>query len=71
MNVDYYKINVTRDKWEGMHDPAVLRALQALPSEKIIFSHCDHDEALKFGQKLGVRNYQGWLIDDLANAIVS
>lgn len=71
MNVDYYKINVTREKWPGMTSPDVLAALQSLPAEKIIFSHCDHEEALHFGQKLGVRQYQGWLIDDVANAIIT
>ncbi len=71
MDVDYYKINVTRDKWEGMNDPDVIAALQALPADKIIFSHCDHEAALHFGQKLGVRKYQGWLIDDVANAIIT
>ncbi len=71
MNVDFYKINVTKEKWAGMNSPAVMEALKTLPSEKIIFSHCDHEEALQFGQKLGVRSYQGWLIDDVANAIIS
>lgn len=71
MNVDYYKINVTREKWQGMTSPDVLAALQTLPPEKLIFSHCDHEEALQFGQKLGVRQYQGWLIDDVANAIIT
>ncbi|MDX1923563.1 MAG: EAL domain-containing protein [Alphaproteobacteria bacterium] len=70
-NVDFYKINVSKDKWSGMNNPDVLEALKTLPAEKIIFSHCDHDEALPFGQKLGVRSYQGWLIDDVANAIIS
>lgn len=71
MNVDFYKINVTKEKWAGMTSPAVMEALKTLPSDKIIFSHCDHDEALQFGQKLGVKCYQGWLIDDVANAIIS
>ena len=71
MNVDYYKINVTREKWQGMTSPGVIEALKEIPADKIIFSHCDHEEALLFGQKLGVRRYQGWLIDDVANAIIT
>lgn len=71
MNVDYFKINVTREKWAGMTSPEVMEALQSLPPEKLIFSHCDHEEALNLGQKLGVRQYQGWLIDDVANAIIT
>lgn len=70
-NIDFFKVNVSKDKWSGMNAPDVLEALRTLPSDKIIFSHCDHDEALQFGQKMGVRAYQGWLIDDVANAIIS
>ncbi len=71
MDVDYYKIDVTRDKWHGMTNPDVIDAIQRLCADKIIFSHCDHEAGLQLGQKLGVRNYQGWLIDDVANALVS
>jgi hypothetical protein len=71
INVDYYKVTATREKWSGMNSPDVIQALQAIPSDKIIFSQCDHDEALALGQKLGVKNYQGWLIDDVANAIIN
>lgn len=68
-NADYFKINVTRDKWLELQDPNAMKALQALPAERVIFSQCDHDEALRLGQKLGIRYYQGWLIDDVANYI--
>lgn len=71
LGVDYYKINVTREKWAEMQDPIAMRALQSLPVNKIIFSHCDHEEALRIGQSLGVRHYQGWLIDDVALAIAT
>lgn len=71
LDVDYYKVNVTREKWAGMDTPEVIRTLQALPNDKLVFSHCDHDEALRLGQRLGVRYYQGWLIDDVAGAIPS
>jgi ABC-type transporter Mla MlaB component len=71
LNADYFKINVTREKWPEMQNADVLKALQNIPADKIIFSHCDHDAALQQGQKLGVRYYQGWLIDDVANAIIS
>jgi hypothetical protein len=71
LDVDFYKVKVTRDKWEEMQDPAVLNALKTLPPEKIIYSHCDHEGALRHGQSLGVTQYQGWLIDDVANALVT
>lgn len=66
-NVDYFKINVTRDKWAELKDGAAMKALEAMPRDKIVFSQCDHDESLHAGQKMGVRFYQGWLIDDLAH----
>jgi hypothetical protein len=70
-DVDFYKINVTREKWPDLKDPSASAALQAMPRDKIIFSQCDHDESLREGQKLGIRYYQGWLIDDVASAIVT
>jgi EAL domain-containing protein (putative c-di-GMP-specific phosphodiesterase class I) len=70
-NADFYKINVTRDKWPELKEPQALQALQALPREKVIFSQCDHDESLREGQKLGIRYFQGWLIDDAANSLAS
>lgn len=70
LDTHYYKINVAREKWpDGMDQAAVQRTLQTLPVEKIIFSHCDHEEALRVGQNYGVRSYQGWLIDDVVSAI--
>lgn len=71
IDADFYKVNVTREKWPEMQDSQVLQSLTALPSEKIIFSHCDHEEALKRGIALGVMSYQGWLIDDLASVVPS
>jgi EAL domain-containing protein (putative c-di-GMP-specific phosphodiesterase class I) len=69
-DVDYYKINVGRDKLEDFKKKPVIEAMALLNREKIIFNHCDSEEALRLGQSLGVSMYQGWLIDDVANAIV-
>ncbi|MBI3419006.1 MAG: hypothetical protein HY053_02595 [Proteobacteria bacterium] len=67
--VDYYKVKVTREKLEELKEPLAMRALEALDRGKIIFNQCDSEEALRFGQNLGVTQYQGWLIDDVANTI--
>jgi hypothetical protein len=68
--VDYYKVNIGHDRLEEYKKKPVLQALEALDRDKIIFNHCDSEEALRLGQSLGVSTYQGWLIDDVANAIV-
>lgn len=70
-DVDFYKINVTREKWPDLIEPRAMAALKALPRARIVFSQCDHDESLREGQKLGICYYQGWLIDDVASAIIT
>jgi hypothetical protein len=69
-NVDYYKVSVDRERLPEAKSPAALAALQKLDKNKLVFSRCDSEEALRYGQSLGVTHYQGWLIDDVANAIV-
>ncbi len=69
LDVAYYKINVTREKWPELIETSARTALEALPRDKVVFSHCDHEEALKFGQRMGIKFYQGWLIDDSVNAL--
>lgn len=68
-NVDYYKISVPHERLHELKDRANTQALAALDRNKIIFNRCDSEEALRIGQSLGVTHYQGWLIDDVANAI--
>jgi hypothetical protein len=69
LQADFFKINVTKEKWPEMNEPSVKKSFETLPVDKIILSHCDHEEALKFGQRAGVRHYQGWLIDDVAHIL--
>ncbi|HVY13400.1 MAG TPA: EAL domain-containing protein, partial [Alphaproteobacteria bacterium] len=69
-NVDYYKISSTREKLPELKEPLAMEELKKLDRAKIIFNHCDSEEALRFGEELGVSHYQGWLIDDVANAII-
>ena len=65
-DVDYIKVNVSKDRVELLKDPAIRKALAQIPAEKIVFFRCDNEAALAAGVDLGVRYYQGWLIDDKA-----
>lgn len=63
--VDYVKINVSKDRAAQLDNPVVRSGLARIPSEKLIFFRCDNERALAAGQALGVRQFQGWLIDDV------
>jgi EAL domain-containing protein (putative c-di-GMP-specific phosphodiesterase class I) len=63
-DVDYIKINVSRDRAAQLIDPAIRKGLAALPPARLIFFRCDNDKALMVGRELGVTLFQGWLIDD-------
>lgn len=63
-NTDYIKIKVPEEKGVCLlDDPGVYHAISKLPADKLIFSNCDSEKALTIGLKLGVRKFQGWLID--------
>jgi len=64
--VDRIKINVTKELVAQLDDSDVQKALGKVPTEKIIFFHCDNERALKLGIEMGVSTYQGWLIDELS-----
>jgi len=64
--VDALKLNVSKDRAAQLTNPAIRKALERLPPEKLIFFRCDNEDALKIGRDLGVTLFQGWLIDDLA-----
>jgi hypothetical protein len=70
LNVDYYKVVVSREKFPELREGLALQALRKLDSSKVIFYQCDSEEALRFGQEMGITHYQGWLIDDVANAVL-
>jgi EAL domain-containing protein (putative c-di-GMP-specific phosphodiesterase class I) len=63
-DVDYIKINVSRDRAEQLNDPAIRKSLAQIPAERLIFFRCDNERALAAGLELGVSLFQGWLIDD-------
>jgi EAL domain-containing protein (putative c-di-GMP-specific phosphodiesterase class I) len=65
-NVDYIKINVSRDRADLLSDPAIRKALAQIPPDRMIFFRCDNEKALAAGIEMGVTLFQGWLIDDAA-----
>ncbi|MFY9287347.1 MAG: EAL domain-containing protein [Alphaproteobacteria bacterium] len=63
-DVDYIKINVSKDRAGQLADPAIRKALLQIPAERLIFFRCDNEKALAVGLEMGVSKFQGWLIDD-------
>jgi EAL domain-containing protein (putative c-di-GMP-specific phosphodiesterase class I) len=61
---DYIKINVSKERADQLADPAIRKALQMIPRDKLIFFRCDNERALAAGLEIGVSRFQGWLIDD-------
>lgn len=66
-NVDYLKINVSKDRTAQLNDPTVRKALSQYPADKLVFFRCDSEKALHAGLELGVSRFQGWLIDEAVN----
>ena len=64
LDIDYIKLNVAKDRAAQLHEPAVQAALAEMPKDKIIFFRCDSESALMAGLALGIKRFQGWLIDD-------
>ena len=67
-DVDAIKINVSKDYATSLKFQAIREGIAQVPREKIIFFHCDSEQALTAGIDLGVTKFQGWLIDDKARA---
>jgi EAL domain-containing protein (putative c-di-GMP-specific phosphodiesterase class I) len=67
-NIDHIKINVSKDRTAQLSDPVIRTEFARVPPEKLIFFRCDSDRALAAGLELGVSLFQGWLIDDAAQA---
>ena len=63
-DVDFIKINVSKDRAGLLADPAIREGLARIPKEKLIFFRCDNERALKAGLEMGVGKFQGWMIDD-------
>ncbi|MDD3183067.1 MAG: EAL domain-containing protein [Alphaproteobacteria bacterium] len=67
-DVDFIKINVCKDNAASLKFQAIRENFVKLPKEKLIFFHCDSEQALTAGIDLGVTKFQGWLVDDKARS---
>ncbi len=65
--VDRIKINVSKDRANEIFSPIIRNHVERLPLDKLVFFHCDNENALQIGRELGITQYQGWLIDKLAS----
>lgn len=67
-DVDYIKVNVSKDHVQSLKFQAIREHFQQAPRDKLVFFHCDTEQALIAGIDLGVTKFQGWLIDDKARS---
>ena len=67
-DVDHIKINVSKDNANSLKYQAIREHFIKAPHEKLIFFHCDSEQALNAGIDLGVTKFQGWLVDDKARS---
>lgn len=65
-DVDHIKINVSKDYVTSLKYQSIREGIAHAPRDKLIFFHCDTEQALLAGLDLGVTKFQGWLIDDKA-----
>ena len=73
LTADYYKVGWHPDflAQDGEGRVGLERlAAQASP-DKIILSHCSVEEAVGFGQELGLTLFQGWYLDSLLGSLRS
>jgi EAL domain-containing protein (putative c-di-GMP-specific phosphodiesterase class I) len=73
LSADYYKVGWHPDFFAEVGEGRVgLERLAAQASvDKIILSHCSVEEAVKFGQELGLSLFQGWYLDSLLGSFRS
>jgi len=65
-DVDFIKINVSKEQVGTLKYPLIREGIAHAPREKLIFFHCDTEAAVNAGIDIGVTKFQGWLVDDLA-----
>lgn len=66
LNMDAIKIDVRKDYTKMLGGLKTQKAIMMIDPDKVIFSHCDTEEAIEAGLRLGVSKFQGFLVDDLA-----
>ena len=60
---DYLKVRLPQSDAGTLFTPARLKALKALPREKVILTGCDTRAALDVGRTLGITLFQGRIVD--------
>jgi len=65
-DVDFVKINVSKEQVGTLKYPLIREGVSRAPLDKLIFFHCDTEAAVKAGIDMGITKFQGWLIDDIA-----
>jgi EAL domain-containing protein (putative c-di-GMP-specific phosphodiesterase class I) len=66
LDVDWLKLVFDKPRLAQLAHAGHLQALRRLDPDRLILTQVDDKLALELGQKLGIRHYQGWLIDRLA-----
>jgi EAL domain-containing protein (putative c-di-GMP-specific phosphodiesterase class I) len=66
LEADWLKLVFDKTRLAQLARPDHLQALRRLDPDRLILTQADDKLALELGQKLGIRHYQGWLIDRLA-----
>ena len=62
---DFVKIDVSRDHSADLQNPSIRQALSKIPASRLVFMHCDGQQALDAGLEMGVGLFQGYLIDQM------
>ena len=68
LDANWLKLVFDRSRAAALAEPAQLDALRRLDPGRVILTDADDKLALELGQQLGIRHYQGPLIDRLAKA---
>lgn len=65
-NVDLIKVNVAKDIANTLKYQPIRESIMRVQRDKLVFFHCESEQALFAGIDMGVTKFQGWLIDDQA-----
>lgn len=72
LNVDFIKLSWSLDYLEKNNElnekviiPKLKKIIELFGSDKIIFARCDCTKAIEFGLSLGIKQFQGFYVDDV------
>lgn len=66
----WLKLVFDKTRLAALAEPAHLDALRRLDADRLILTGTDDERALDLGQRLGIRHYQGPLVERLAKVLV-